>query len=83
MPEERHEAKLRDLVETAGFELAVGLDAPGRFRIVHVFDGQWQSVAWASTSARGFDVVFPSTQARATTPTELVDQLEKWKEARR
>ncbi len=82
-PAERHEAKLRDLVETSGFELAVSVDAPGRFRIVEIVDGEFSTVAWASTSARGFDVVFPSTQARATTPTELVDQLEKWKEARR
>lgn len=81
MPSEKHEAKLRELVEAAGFELAVGLDAPGRFRIVHVVDGAWQSVAWATTSNRGFDVVFPQSQKRATTPTELVDELEKWKEA--
>lgn len=76
-PAERHEAKLRELVETAGFELAVSLDAPGRFRVVtKAFD----LVAWASTSARGFDVMFPTTQVRATSPTALVDELEKWKE---
>lgn len=76
-PAERHEAKLRELVETAGFELAVSLDAPGRFRIVTKAD--WSLVAWASTSPRGFDVVFPRSQTRVTSPTDLVDELEKWK----
>lgn len=78
-PAERHEAKLRELVESAGFDLAVSLDAPGRFRIVEVVDGEWSTVAWASTSPRGFDVVFPHTQTRVTSPTDLVDELEKWK----
>ena len=78
-PNEKHEAKLRELVETAGFELAVGLDAPNRFRIVRVVDGAWDSLAWASTTWRGFEVFFPSSQVRAVTPTELVDELEKWK----
>lgn len=75
-PAERHAAKLRELVETAGFELAVSLDAPGRFRIV---TKDFDLVAWASMSARGFDVAFPTTQVRASTPTALVDELEKWK----
>lgn len=78
-PAEKHEAKLRDLVETAGFELAVGIDAPGRFRIVEIVDGDFTTVAWATTSTRGFDVVFPRTQTRVTSPTDLVDELEKWK----
>ncbi len=79
-PAERHEAKLRELVEQAGFVLAVSIDVANRFRIVEVINNEWSLVAWASTSSQGFDVVFPRTQVRATTPTALVDELEKWKE---
>ena len=75
-PAEKHEAKLRELVETAGFELAVSVDEPGRFRIVTKAD--WSLVAWASTSPRGFDVTFPTAQRTVSSPTDLVDELEKW-----
>lgn len=77
-PAEKHEAKLRDLVETAGFELAVSVDAPGRFRVVTKDD--WSLVGWASTSSKGFEVTFPKARVTVTTPTGLVDELEKWKE---
>lgn len=76
-PAEKHEAKLRELVETAGFELAVSLDTPGRFRIVEKND--WALVAWASTSPKGFEVTFPHARLTLSTPTALVDELEKWK----
>jgi len=75
-PAQKHEAKLRELVETAGFELAVSVDAPGRFRIVTKAD--WSMVAWASTSPRGFDVTFPAARRTVSSPTDLVDELEKW-----
>ena len=67
-PAERHEVKLRELVEQAGFVLAVSMDVPARFRIVEVINNEWSTVAWAATTAHGFDVVFPSTQVRAATP---------------
>lgn len=75
-PAEKHEAKLRELVETAGFELAVSIDAPGRFRIVAKAD--WSLVGWASTSPRGFQVTFPKARRTVSSPTDLVDELEKW-----
>jgi len=78
-PNEKHEGKLRELVETAGFELAVSLDAPGKFRIVEVVDGKYSTVAWASTTGRGFEVFFTHAQRRVISPTDLVDELEKWK----
>ncbi|WP_022886392.1 hypothetical protein [Glaciibacter superstes] len=68
------ERKVRDLVEQAGFELAINLDRPGNFRIVTKAD--WSLVAVVNIRARGFVAVFPGRQIKATDATDLVDVLE-------
>lgn len=67
------ERKLRDLVEQAGFELAVDLDRPRSFRIT---TKDLQPVAAAEVVSHGFKAVFPARGVVAKDPTSLVDVLE-------
>lgn len=70
----RHAARLRELVEGAGFTLEE--QSPGRFLI------RWRlrqaAVGVVDVDARGFRAAFPDSQRRSSTPTELVDDLEDW-----
>lgn len=74
-PTERHEAKLRTLVEQAGFELAIDLRQAGSFRIT---TKDFELVAHVTVDARGFTAAFPATRRTSHTPTDLVDDLEDW-----
>lgn len=73
MTTDRHAVKLRELVEGAGFTITE--TSPSRFLIS---SKQGRQVAVADTDARGFRAVFPDTQRRSSTPTDLVDDLEDW-----
>jgi hypothetical protein len=74
MTVDRHAVKLRELVEGAGFTLEPSVSL-GRFLIM---SKRGRQVAIADTDSRGFRAVFPDTQRRSSTPTELVDDLEDW-----
>lgn len=80
MSAEKHERKLRDLVETAGFVLAVSLDQRGMFRIL-ANDAEASVVAQVAVSPKGFRAFFPAERRQVSTPTDLVDVLEQMKAA--
>lgn len=79
-PVQRHEAKLRTLVEQAGFELAININQGAAFQIV---TKDLELVAHAHVDARGFTAVFPRTGRVSHTPTDLVDDLDDWVAATR
>lgn len=77
-PLEKQCAKLRDLVEGAGFVLAVSLDTSGMFRIL-ANDREASVVAQVAVSSKGFRAFFPAERLQVSAPTELVDALEQIK----
>lgn len=73
---EKHSRKLRELVEGAGFVLAVSLDQPGLFRILAP-DVKASVVGSAAVTTSGFRVFFPSERLQVSSATDLVDALER------
>lgn len=78
MTADRYERKLRDLVETAGFVLAVSLDRKGVFRILAP-DAVASVVASAAVTSTGFRVFFPGRRLQVSSASDLVDALERLK----
>lgn len=76
----RFERSLRELVEGAGFVLAMSLDQAGLFRILAP-DGGASVVGSAAVSAGGFRVVFPGLKVQVSMASDLVDALERIKAA--
>lgn len=78
MSADRFERKLRDLVESAGFVLAVSLDQRGMFRILAP-DAEASVVGSAAVSSSGFRVFFPGLRLQVSSASDLVDALERLK----
>lgn len=74
-PVEKQSAKVRDLVEGAGFVLAMSLNQAGMFRIL-ANDSKATVVAQVAVTSKGFRAFFPAKQVQASTPTDLVNALE-------
>lgn len=73
MTVERHSARLRELVEGAGFALEE--TSEGRFLIQ---SKRGRQVGIVAVDRLGFHAAFPDTQRRSSTPSDLVDDLEDW-----